>query len=996
MHAQGKSADDIEGWIIDYLVRTLGLAAMVPRPETRLLEVGLDSVEAVGLADALEGWLGTSVTPTIAWEQPTIAALARYLSGEESAPARGEARTLRDHDATSEDTAGGHPFATFVNPEIGRLLGQLALDKRFVRGEGCTLHDHEGRRYIDFIAAYGALPLGHNPPEIWDALLAARAEGVPNFVQPSYLEAAGQLAARLLTLTPPGMRYVTFANSGAEAMEAAIKMCRMATGRLGILSTEGSFHGKTLGALSATGNPRYQGSSGAPVPHFDLIPYGDPAALRAAFASRPGHYAAFLVEPIQGEGGIVEPPPGYLSEVRDACDQAGVLLVFDEIQTGLGRTGRWFACEHDGVVPDVMALAKALGGGLVPIGAVVAAAHVHTEEFGLKHSSTFAGGGLACRVGLAMLERLARDEGALIRQVAENGRRFKDELERLASRYPHLIAEVRGRGFLLGLRFAVHRRTWPSSILAVAAEEGGLAPIFASYLLNVEGVRLAPTLNGTDVIRIEPPLVATWDDCETVLAAIARALEAFAVGDAARVLGSICARAPRTPLARPRRSPPRAAPRPRQGDGRFAFLLHPLDLQSYADFDPSLAALPPDELEAAVRCVHGLASPAVVGDARISSASGHAAYGEFILVGHTADELLAMSHEQAVAVIREAVDLARDRGARIVGLGAFTSIVTQGGRAVSDAGVPVTSGNSYTVVAAHDALMLALAERRTSGHALGTGRMRAWPHQPAAGAMPAATPASPGPARGAAVAVIGAGGAIGRALAILMAQEAASLVLVGNPQRSAEQARARLLDVAAAACRYVIEQAARDPDRPRGALATHILTSGDPPPADASLEAFYRFAARLDRDGALVLTQDSAAAAREADALLMVTSATGALLEPEDIRPDAIICDVSRPHNIGPELRAARPDVQVIDGGIIAIPGQPDIGCFGLPIGHAYACMAETMTLALDQRYEHMSLGGELDLAAVDSLRALAMKHGFRVVAPHRAEGAPPAERERA
>lgn len=986
MHAQSKSARDIEGWIIDYLVKTLGLTTMVPEPGTRLLEIGLDSVEAVGLADALEGWLGTSVTPTIAWEQPTIAALARYLSGEKSAPTSAPTHIRREHIIAEADAAGTHPFPTFVNPDLGRLLGQLALDKRFVRGEGCTLHDHEGRRYLDFIAAYGALPLGHNPPEIWEAVAAVRDQGLPSFVQPSYLEAAGTLAARLLAVAPPGMRYVTFANSGAEAVEAAIKMCRMAAGRPGILSTEQSFHGKTLGALSATGNAKYQGSSGAPAPHFERIPYGDPDALRAAFASRPGHYAAFLIEPIQGEGGIVEPPPGYLSEVRRACDEAGVLLIFDEIQTGLGRTGRWFACEHDGVIPDVMTLAKALGGGLVPIGAVVAAAHVYTEEFGLKHSSTFAGGGLACRVGLATLERLGRGDGALIRQVAENGRRFKEGLEQMASRYPHLIAEVRGRGFLLGLRFAVHRRTWPSSILAVAAEEGGLAPLFASYMLNVERVRLAPTLNGTDVIRIEPPLVATWDECETVLAAIGRALEAFAAGDAARVLGSISAGAPRAPRIEPRRSPPRAAPRPRQRDGRFAFLLHPLDLRSYAEFDPSLAALPPDELAAAVRCVHGLASPAVVGDARIASVTGQAAYGEFILVGHTADELMDMSHEQAVAVIREAVDLARDRGARIVGLGAFTSIVTQGGRAVSGAGVAVTSGNSYTVVAAHDALMLALAGRRASGLAHGTGRMRPV-HQPAGAAL-----AVPQMIRGvtdAAIAVIGAGGAIGRAVAILLAQEAARLVLVGNPQRSAEQARVRLLEVAAAACRYVIEQAAREPDRPRGPLAAHILAAGDLPPADAPLEAFHRIAAHLDRDGALVLTQDAALAARQADALLMVTSATSVLLGAEDIRPDAVICDVSRPRNISAELRAARPDVLVIDGGVIEIPGQPDIGCFGLPTGHAYACMAETMTMALEQRYEHMSLGGELDLAAVDILRGLAAKHGFQVVAPHRSEESP-------
>ena len=247
---------------------------------------------------------------------------------------------------------------------------------------------------------------------------------------------------------------MTFANSGAEAVEAAIKLCRAATGRLGILSTHGSFHGKTLGALSATGNPDYQRGFGAPAADFDQVPYGDAEALRRALADRPGHYAAFLVEPIQGEGGIVEPPPGYLAEVRAICHEAGVLLALDEIQTGLGRTGDLFACEAEGVVPDVMMLAKALGGGLIPIGAVLCTEEAYSSAFAMKHSSTFAGNALACRAGLATLETAH----ARRRPAAEAGRPQRASAsgagsKELAARYPHLIAEIRGRGYMLGIRF---------------------------------------------------------------------------------------------------------------------------------------------------------------------------------------------------------------------------------------------------------------------------------------------------------------------------------------------------------------------------------------------------------------------------------------------------------------------------------------------------------------------------------------------------------------
>ena len=282
-----------------------------------------------------------------------------------------------------------HPYIEFVNPHLGKLLQDIGLDKRFQRGQGPYLYDHTGQEYLDCIAAYGALPFGYNPPEIWRALHELEARQEPSFIQPSLLEAAGELAARLIALAPSGFQYVTFANSGAEAVEAAFKLVRAKTGKPVILSTRNSFHGKTLGALSATGNENYQSAFGAPVPGFRHIPYGDLEALESYLAEHAGDTAAFIVEPIQGEGGIVEPPQGYLKQVQELCARHGVRTIFDEIQTGLGRTGALFACAEEGVTPDVMVLAKALGGGLIPIGAVLCRAEVYTEDFGLKHSSTF-------------------------------------------------------------------------------------------------------------------------------------------------------------------------------------------------------------------------------------------------------------------------------------------------------------------------------------------------------------------------------------------------------------------------------------------------------------------------------------------------------------------------------------------------------------------------------------------------------------------------------
>ena len=939
-----------------------------------------------------------------------------------------------------------HPFRQYVNPHLGELLEQIQMDKRFVRGEGCWLWDDEGRRYLDFVAAYGALPFGFNPPTIWEALEAVRRAGEPSFVQPSFLEAAGELARRLIAVAPPGLRYVTFANSGAEAVEAAIKLARAATGRQRILSTENAFHGKTLGALSATHRSTYQDAFFAPVEGFDRVPYGDAEALERALAARPGEYAAFLVEPIQGEGGIVVPPPGYLREAQAICRRHGVVFIVDEVQTGLGRTGTLFACQAEGVTPDAMTLAKALGGGLVPIGAVLCTEAVYSEAFATKHSSTFAGNALACRAGLAALELLTRDDQALVRHVAETGEYLRQGLLAIQRRHPRVIREVRGRGFMLGIRFGVTRETFPGNLLGVLGEQELLTPVIASYLLNVEGLRVAPTLNGADVIRIEPPLIATREECDYALEAIERAVAIIDRDDTAALLRHLVGRRgtpPRggtgpaagtapavgrvvtgrsawaVPAAVPSRNghtgrgtetPPApgasdrrirtreplrsgrcradepAAPSGDPREGRFAFLVHPLDLENYAEFDPSLAAFTREELaELAGRWNH-LLEPFRIGQTRVVSATGATAYGEFYVVPRTADELLAIPQAEAVAAVEAALALARDGGAKIVGLGAYTSVVTRGGLHLRDAGVALTTGNSFTVVAAVEAI--AEATRRL-GFPLAQGT----------------------------VAVVGATGAIGRAIALLLGPEVRRLVLVGNPARP-EQSRRRLLRVAADLCRHVVNLAAGE--RPGGGSQARRASpgpAGGAPPTPALAHGAGRSRgeqllaglgplgrALLDFGGwpapeegpdaflprlqdwlatgrcPLVITTDLDAALPQADVVVTATSSTAHLVTPANVKLGAVVCDLSRPPNVSREVRDARPDVLVIDGGVVEVPGRPSMGWnFGFERGLVYACMAETMMLALEHHYEHTSLGADLNLQTILWLQELARKHGFRL-----------------
>jgi len=312
-----------------------------------------------------------------------------------------------------------HAFARYMNPHLAKLLEQMALDKEFMQAEGCHLYDRSGHRYLDFLAQYGALPFGHNPPHIWQAIRRLEQDQVPNFSQPSYPMMASELARKLVEITPAGLEKVTFSNSGAEAVEAAIKLARATTGKQAILSARNAFHGKTMGALSATPKPKYQDGFFLPVSGFDYVQYDDLEALSRKLSS--GIFAAFLVEPIQGEGGIVVPADGYLKGAQELCKKHKTLFIVDEIQTGLGRTGAMFVSEAQGLNPDILLSAKALSGGLVPIGACICTDEVYNQDFALKHTSTYSGNAMACAAGLATIELLQENNSELLQRVSRNG-----------------------------------------------------------------------------------------------------------------------------------------------------------------------------------------------------------------------------------------------------------------------------------------------------------------------------------------------------------------------------------------------------------------------------------------------------------------------------------------------------------------------------------------------------------------------------------------------
>jgi len=352
-----------------------------------------------------------------------------------------------------------------------------------VRGEGSWIWDAEGRRYLDFFPGWGCNLLGHCPPRLVEAVReqVGLLIHVPNTW---YIEAQGAFAQALAERSFGGQCF--FCNSGAEANEAAIKLARAhghAAGRTKIITMHHGFHGRTYAALSATAQPKYHEGFEPLVPGFQYVPYDD---LDAAAAAVDAKTAAVLVEPIQGEGGINIPSAGYLRGLRELCDERGALLLLDEVQTGLGRTGAWFAYQHFGITPDILTCAKALAGGIAA-GVMMATPEVAATLKPGMHASTFGGNPIACRAGLAAIETI--EEDGLLERGRAVGERFRGHFERLRMELPALIRDVRILGVMIGLELA----TDAAPVVAACLEKGLL--VNATHG-NV--IRLLPALTVTD------------------------------------------------------------------------------------------------------------------------------------------------------------------------------------------------------------------------------------------------------------------------------------------------------------------------------------------------------------------------------------------------------------------------------------------------------------------------------------------------------------------
>ena len=365
--------------------------------------------------------------------------------------------------------------------ELEEAFGAPAFKKfplSIVRGKGSLVWDSDGKEYVDFMTGIGVALVGHSNDFVVRAI-KEQADRLITCHGTFYNDARAGFMERLVKAAPKGLGKALLTNSGTESVEAAIKLARRHTARKRIVSMKGAFHGKTYGSLSATWNKKYREPFGPLLEGFDFAEYGDPASLSQLVDD---DTAAVLAEPIQGESGIIIPPPDYFTQVREICDRKGALLILDEIQTGLGRTGRMWASEHWGVVPDIMTVSKGLGGG-VPIGAAVATDEVAGSLKGGEHTSTFAGNPLSCAAGSAALDFIVQND--LPRQAREKGEKMKAGLSKIASEH-RLAKEVRGLGLMLAMQMRVD---------------------IHSQLLSAEDKGVIFAYSGRDTFRFLPALV---------------------------------------------------------------------------------------------------------------------------------------------------------------------------------------------------------------------------------------------------------------------------------------------------------------------------------------------------------------------------------------------------------------------------------------------------------------------------------------------------------
>ncbi|MCU0659177.1 MAG: aminotransferase class III-fold pyridoxal phosphate-dependent enzyme [Polyangiaceae bacterium] len=845
----------------------------------------------------------------------------------------------------------------FLNRFREELLSKLKLNPEIVKARGNRLTLADGREVRDFLAQYGALPFGHNPPFAVEAVQRHLAESQPVFIQPTIHRKALALARRLNEALGNHFPYCTLANSGAEAVEAAIKLARLRTDRAHILAARKGYHGKTFAALSATGSERYKSAHIHDETRFQHVPFNDMNALEEALAT--GKFAAFLVEPVQGEGGMNVATTEYLRAAEELCRKHGTLLVFDEVQTGLGRTGHLTAAQAHRVVPDILLLSKALGAGLVPVGAVLYREHVHTFEFDRKHSSTFASNGLAATAGLAVLDRLLADDGAALAHVRELSARIDQRCAALAAEHPQRF-EHRGAGLMRALTLR-DPSAQQNVIAAFALNSGALAYIVCGYLLERYGIFTMPLLSEPCAIRFEPPLDVEPRDIDDFFDALGGVLALLESGRYDRLMAFLIGKNEESMSPPSHRytvsgdgpvAPARRDDQERARGKRFAFLMHATSISDVMRALPEAILREYSHLErqalAGWICEVGAIDhePEVGGVFSVRS-RGAVSEGMLIFSPLLPGDMMALSTTEKRNLMRDYLKVARREGIEVVGLGAYTSVISGGGDAIAReaSDLTLTTGNSLTAVSTLRSVESIFGPQASKHTA----------------------------------AVIGARGSVGRLVAVGLAHSFGGLVLLGRPGTE----DALLRDVLPELLRVALTT--EQPVAPGSVLARLASWLGPEARGFASdprwlSEAAARLSPAERASLGLRIEHDPTEVLPAVDCVVSVTSEGKPFLQSSLLRPGAVAFDTARPFDF---IRNERCAARIHEGGLVQQP-EPllytDRNMIEAPAGVNLACLTETIVLALDRAEGHHSMGKHIPFEAAVGIAETARRHGFTPV----------------
>jgi acetylornithine/succinyldiaminopimelate/putrescine aminotransferase/predicted amino acid dehydrogenase len=864
-----------------------------------------------------------------------------------------------------------------LNPERHFLLGHLRFNKTITTASGHYYYDAAGTGYLDFLAQYGAIPFGHNPPDLLGVLDDHRRNLEPGLVQPLSSPAAERLASKLIELAPGRMRYVTFVNSGAEAVEASIKLARARTRRQAIVSTIRGYHGKTLGALSATDNPAYRDPFLLDTTCFERVPFDDLDALERRLSA--GDVAAFIVEPVQGEGGMRVPSPGYLIGAAAICRNYHTLFILDEVQTGLGRTGHLFAADDEpGLDPDMILLSKALGGGLVPLGAVLCTENSWCESFGFYHSSTFANGNFACSIGCKVVDMLLADGRAVVRNAREMGEYLEAGLDELVARYPCAFSRRMGRGLMQGIVLMPWRGE-QGYFLSYASQQGHSVALLAGYLLNEHQIVTAPVFSQSATLRIEPSLTIGRAEVDRLLQALDRAGQLITAEDFAELLAFMPRANPSEPASKPAapirvrdvaadyRATWEAPQETEKRRGGFAFMIHPTSNEGLFDTLPKeFAKLDVSDRSSWQAWLESWFSrmyePAPVYHLpALRSHAGGYAEGWLIAAPLTPARMMRLRRHEKAALLAGYLDAAEKLGVNITGMGAYTSIIARAGDDLPETGLNITTGNSLTAVASVESLRAVVAARGLD--------------------MAVQT-----------VAVIGAAGSVGRVAALHASRFAGRMLLFGNPKNphSLDNLASVAGEIYRTAAQVALLQA--DPGLPELMLnsigifeLTHLLNS-----VPKSDHLMFRWAVeeRFARAGIATPIRISNSLEEDlgrADAVISASAAGKSFIDPALFARESTICDVARPLDVLGSVQAARPDIVVYEGGVMKLPENIAFGAqnvLGYPRGYNLACLSETMVLAMEGATRSYSMGQRIDYTEALSIYDKSLKHGFEFAVP--------------